>query len=62
MDTQLLDRISNVRVGKKLVFTNGVFDVLHAGHIQLLTQAHELGDILVVGVNSDESVRRRGPR
>jgi len=40
-----------------LVFTNGVFDVLHAGHVQLLTQAKNLGDLLCVGINTDESVR-----
>ncbi|QBD78337.1 D-glycero-beta-D-manno-heptose 1-phosphate adenylyltransferase [Ktedonosporobacter rubrisoli] len=45
-------------LGRKIVFTNGVFDILHAGHIQLLRQAKELGDVLVVGMNSDNSVRR----
>lgn len=44
--------------GRRIVFTNGVFDILHAGHVQLLRRAKELGDILVVGVNSDASVRR----
>jgi D-beta-D-heptose 7-phosphate kinase/D-beta-D-heptose 1-phosphate adenosyltransferase len=44
--------------GRSVVFTNGVFDILHAGHIRLLRQAREQGDILVVGVNSDRSVRR----
>lgn len=49
--------------GKRIVFTNGVFDIMHAGHVQLLRQAKALGDILVVGVNSDASVRRlKGPR
>ena len=43
--------------GKKIVFTNGCFDILHAGHIDYLTKAKTLGDILVVGVNSDKSVR-----
>jgi D-beta-D-heptose 7-phosphate kinase/D-beta-D-heptose 1-phosphate adenosyltransferase len=42
----------------KLVFTNGCFDILHAGHIRLLEFAKTLGDVLYVGVNSDESVRR----
>jgi rfaE bifunctional protein nucleotidyltransferase chain/domain len=42
----------------RLVFTNGVFDVLHAGHVKLLTEARSFGDLLVVGLNSDESVRR----
>ena len=42
--------------GKRIVFTNGCFDVLHAGHVQMLQQAADLGDYLVVGFNSDESV------
>jgi len=46
--------------GKKTVFTNGVFDVLHAGHVRYLAAARELGDLLIVGVNSDASVRRLG--
>lgn len=46
------------REGKRIVFTNGCFDLLHVGHIHLLTQAKPLGDVLVVGVNSDASVRR----
>ena len=41
----------------KIVFTNGCFDIIHAGHIDLLTQAKKLGDKLIVGINSDESVR-----
>jgi D-beta-D-heptose 7-phosphate kinase/D-beta-D-heptose 1-phosphate adenosyltransferase len=44
--------------GRTIVFTNGVFDILHAGHVYLLRQAKELGDVLVVGINSDRSVRR----
>ncbi|MBU9899310.1 D-glycero-beta-D-manno-heptose 1-phosphate adenylyltransferase [Prevotella stercorea] len=44
--------------GKKVVFTNGCFDVIHAGHIDLLQKAKEKGDILVVGLNSDSSIRR----
>lgn len=43
--------------GKKIVTTNGCFDILHVGHIRSLTVAKELGDILVVGINSDASVR-----
>lgn len=43
---------------KKIVFTNGCFDVLHAGHIDLLNKASLLGDVLVVGINSDDSIRR----
>lgn len=42
---------------KKLVFTNGVFDILHVGHVRYLAQARELGDALVVAINSDASVR-----
>jgi len=44
--------------GKKVVFTNGVFDLLHIGHITYLAKAAELGDKLVIGLNSDNSVRR----
>jgi len=44
--------------GKSIVFTNGVFDILHAGHIQILQRAKALGDVLIVGVNSDASTRR----
>jgi D-glycero-beta-D-manno-heptose 1-phosphate adenylyltransferase len=43
--------------GKKLVTTNGCFDILHAGHVRYLSDAKRCGDILVVGINSDESVR-----
>lgn len=42
---------------KKLVFTNGCFDILHRGHIEYLNQAKSLGDILIVGINSDRSVK-----
>ena len=46
----------------RVVFTNGVFDILHVGHIDLLVAARALGDRLIVGLNSDESVRRlKGP-
>ena len=48
--------------GKKLVFTNGVFDLLHPGHVRYLAAAKALGDVLIVGLNSDDSVRRlKGP-
>ena len=43
--------------GKKVVFTNGVFDILHVGHLTYLEEARELGDVLIVGVNSDKSVK-----
>jgi len=45
-------------LGKRVVFTNGVFDILHAGHVQFLRQAKALGDVLVVGLNSDRSTQR----
>ncbi|MCO5232695.1 MAG: D-glycero-beta-D-manno-heptose 1-phosphate adenylyltransferase [Chitinophagales bacterium] len=44
--------------GKKIVFTNGCFDILHKGHIKTLYEARRIGDILVVGINDDVSVRR----
>ncbi len=44
--------------GKRVVFTNGCFDLLHVGHVTCLERARQLGDVLIVGVNSDESVRR----
>jgi rfaE bifunctional protein nucleotidyltransferase chain/domain len=48
--------------GKKVVFTNGCFDVLHPGHIDVLTRARALGDALVVAINGDASVQRlKGP-
>ncbi len=43
---------------KSIVFTNGCFDIIHAGHVQYLEQAKQLGDILIVGLNSDASVKR----
>jgi rfaE bifunctional protein nucleotidyltransferase chain/domain len=49
--------------GKTVVFTNGVFDLLHPGHVRYLQQARALGDALIVGVNSDRSVRAiKGPQ
>ena len=49
--------------GQKLVFTNGVFDLLHAGHVSYLSEARNLGDGLIIGLNADESVRRlKGPK
>jgi glycerol-3-phosphate cytidylyltransferase len=48
--------------GKKIVFTNGCFDILHAGHVMLLQKAKTFGDILIVGLNSDSSVKKiKGP-
>ena len=57
------DRLSMVlegyhQSGKEIVFTNGCFDLLHAGHVQYLQKARKLGDLLVLGLNSDESIRR----
>jgi D-glycero-beta-D-manno-heptose 1-phosphate adenylyltransferase len=50
------------RSGKTVVFTNGVFDLLHPGHVRYLRQARALGDVLIVGLNADSSVRRnKGP-
>lgn len=46
------------RRGKKIVFTNGCFDIIHVGHVDYLSRARDLGDILVIGLNSDSSVRR----
>jgi D-beta-D-heptose 7-phosphate kinase/D-beta-D-heptose 1-phosphate adenosyltransferase len=50
------------RAGKKVVFTNGCYDLLHPGHVRLLEQARSLGDVLILALNSDDSVRRlKGP-
>ncbi|MGH7139031.1 MAG: D-glycero-beta-D-manno-heptose 1-phosphate adenylyltransferase [Pirellulales bacterium] len=50
------------QTGRKIVFTNGCFDLLHVGHVSYLAEARELGDVLIVAVNSDASVRRlKGP-
>jgi len=46
------------RKGRKIVFTNGCFDILHAGHLKSLLHAKKMGDVLIVGINSDNSVRR----
>lgn len=48
---------------KRIVFTNGCFDLLHIGHVRYLEEAKDLGDVLVVGINSDTSVRKlKGPK
>lgn len=48
--------------GKKIVFTNGTFDILHLGHVKYLQRAKQSGDVLIVGVNSDQSVKSyKGP-
>lgn len=53
-----IDEMLSVHKNDKIVFTNGCFDIVHAGHVQYLSEAKELGDILIVGLNSDNSVRR----
>ncbi|NJM72231.1 MAG: D-glycero-beta-D-manno-heptose 1-phosphate adenylyltransferase [Scytonema sp. RU_4_4] len=60
---QLLALVTSHHIaGRKIVFTNGCFDILHAGHVSYLQRAKALGDILIIGVNSDNSVRRlKGP-
>jgi D-beta-D-heptose 7-phosphate kinase/D-beta-D-heptose 1-phosphate adenosyltransferase len=63
-DWDVMERLaaSYRRAGRRLVFTNGCFDILHRGHITYLNQAKAMGDVLIVGLNSDESVRRlKGP-
>jgi len=50
------------KLGRKIAFTNGCFDILHAGHVRYLAKAKKSGDILIVGLNSDSSVKRiKGP-
>jgi rfaE bifunctional protein nucleotidyltransferase chain/domain len=46
------------RQGRKVVFTNGTFDIVHRGHVEYLAKARSLGDVLVVGLNTDSSIRR----
>jgi len=63
-----IDELVNIRRAvknnnKKVVFTNGCFDILHKGHIDYLNESKKLGDYLVVGINSNESVRKlKGPK
>ena len=62
MDLMLAERARLRAAGKRLVFTNGVFDLLHVGHVRYLAEARALGDALVVAINSDRSVRElKGP-
>lgn len=61
------NRMANIRLslkkkGKTVVFTNGCFDIIHRGHVEYLAAAKKLGDILIIGLNSDRSVRKlKGP-
>jgi len=64
---QLLDLLRRLATwrsqGKKIIFTNGCFDLLHVGHVVYLEKARALGDILIVGLNSDDSVKKlNGPQ
>ena len=62
-ETQIAALIAEERSARRrIVFTNGVFDLLHPGHVRYLEEARALGDLLIVGLNADESVRRnKGP-
>jgi D-glycero-beta-D-manno-heptose 1-phosphate adenylyltransferase len=60
VENKILSSVEQIRQrypGKNIVLTNGCFDLLHVGHVRYLTAAKELGDILVVGLNGDDSVR-----
>lgn len=58
----VLNIINSLRGNKKIVFTNGCFDLLHVGHVRYLQEARKLGDILIVGINTDASVKKlKGP-
>lgn len=60
----LISQLKRAKKRKKtIVFTNGVYDLIHAGHVTLLKKAKRLGDVLVVGINTDASVKRlKGPK
>lgn len=61
-ESDLLKELNKIRGKKKIVFTNGCFDLLHVGHIRYLKEASQLGEFLVVGINSDASVKTlKGP-
>ena len=58
-EKKILDYVTSIRkTNKKIVFTNGCFDLLHKGHRDLIKQSFSFGDILIVGLNSDESVKQ----
>jgi D-beta-D-heptose 7-phosphate kinase/D-beta-D-heptose 1-phosphate adenosyltransferase len=64
LDQLVTEVLARRAMGQKIVFTNGVFDIIHTGHVDLLERAARLGDFLIVGINSDASVRRlpnKGP-
>lgn len=62
MFSSALEAFLDSNKGKKIVFTNGCFDILHRGHVTYLAEARKLGDLLVIGLNSDASVKRlKGP-
>ena len=62
MNSPALEKFLHENAGKKIVFTNGCFDILHRGHVTYLAEARKLGDLLVIGLNSDASVKRlKGP-
>lgn len=62
MFSKELEKFLSENKGKKIVFTNGCFDILHKGHVSYLNEAKKLGDLLVIGLNSDASVKRlKGP-
>lgn len=58
IEINAIEKLKRINSGKKIVFTNGCFDILHIGHIRYLKKASKLGEILIVGVNSDLSVKR----
>jgi rfaE bifunctional protein nucleotidyltransferase chain/domain len=64
LDQNLSQTIEKLKSeGKKIVFSNGVFDILHPGHVQYLEEAKKFGDVLILGLNSDNSVRNlKGPQ
>lgn len=63
LDGLVAERERRRRAGERLVFTNGCFDLLHPGHVRYLAQARQLGDSLIVALNSDRSVRElKGPQ
>ena len=64
LDDKSLDKKLNLwrEEGKSIVFSNGCFDILHRGHVEYLSKSADLGDILIIGLNTDDSVRRlKGP-